>query len=61
MSFSSRWVEAPAGVTEREGLAAGFRAAGVRAGINPSGDPDLALLVSDLCLHGILQRPSDSP
>jgi len=47
MSWSSRWVEAPAGVTEREGLAAGFRAAGVRAGIKPSGDPDLALLVSD--------------
>ncbi len=47
MTFASRWVEAPAGVTEREGLAAGFRAAGVRAGIKPSGDPDLALLVSD--------------
>jgi len=47
MSWSSRWVQAPAGVTEREGLAAGFRAAGVRAGIKPSGDPDLALLVSD--------------
>ena len=28
------------------GLAAGFRAAGVPAGIKPSGDPDLALLVS---------------
>ena len=47
MSWSSRWVQPPAGVTEREGLAAGFRAAGVRAGIKPSGDPDLALLVSD--------------
>jgi glutamate N-acetyltransferase / amino-acid N-acetyltransferase len=45
--FSSRWVEPPAHVTERPGggLAAGFRAAGVAAGIKPSGDPDLALLV----------------
>jgi len=45
--FSSRWVEPPAGVGERPGggLAAGFRAAGVSAGIKPSGDPDLALLV----------------
>ena len=32
MSWSSRWVQPPAGVTEREGLAAGFRAAGVRRG-----------------------------
>jgi glutamate N-acetyltransferase/amino-acid N-acetyltransferase len=46
--FASRWVEPPAHVTEpaEGGLAAGFRAAGVRAGIKPSGDPDLALLVS---------------
>ena len=45
--FSSRWVEPPASVAERSGgLAAGFRAAGVVAGIKPSGDPDLALLVS---------------
>ena len=29
------------------GLAAGFRAAGVPAGIKPSGEPDLALLVCD--------------
>ena len=45
--FESRWVEPPAGVTERPGggLAAGFRAAGVPAGIKPSGDPDLGLLV----------------
>jgi glutamate N-acetyltransferase/amino-acid N-acetyltransferase len=45
--FSSRWLEPPAGVTERPGggLAAGFRAAGVAAGIKPSGDPDLGLLV----------------
>jgi glutamate N-acetyltransferase / amino-acid N-acetyltransferase len=46
--FQSRWVEAPEHVTELPdgGLAAGFRAAGVTAGIKPSGDPDLALLVS---------------
>jgi glutamate N-acetyltransferase/amino-acid N-acetyltransferase len=46
--FASRWVEPPAHVAELAdgGLAAGFRAAGVRAGIKPSGDPDLALLVS---------------
>ncbi len=48
MTFASRWVEPPAAVTEHPGggLAAGFRAAGVRAGIKPSGDPDLGLLVS---------------
>ena len=47
-AFSSRWVEPPETVTDRSegGLAAGFRAAGVPAGIKPSGDPDLALLVS---------------
>ncbi len=47
-AFSSRWVEAPASVIDLPGggLAAGFRAAGVSAGIKPSGDPDLALLVS---------------
>ena len=48
MTFASRWAEPPASVTEHPdgGLAAGFRAAGVSAGIKPSGDPDLALLVS---------------
>jgi glutamate N-acetyltransferase / amino-acid N-acetyltransferase len=47
-AFTSRWVEPPATVTDLSegGLAAGFRAAGVPAGIKPSGDPDLALLVS---------------
>jgi glutamate N-acetyltransferase/amino-acid N-acetyltransferase len=47
-AFSSRWIEPPAAVTDlpEGGLAAGFRAAGVPAGIKPSGDPDLALLVS---------------
>jgi glutamate N-acetyltransferase/amino-acid N-acetyltransferase len=48
VSFASRWVEPPGQVTEvpEGGLAAGFRAAGVAAGIKPSGDPDLGLLVS---------------
>ena len=45
--FGSRWVEAPAHVREAAGLPAGFRAAGVRAGIKPSGEPDVGLLVSD--------------
>jgi glutamate N-acetyltransferase/amino-acid N-acetyltransferase len=47
-AFTSRWVEPPSAVTDLPdgGLAAGFRAAGVPAGIKPSGDPDLALLVS---------------
>jgi glutamate N-acetyltransferase/amino-acid N-acetyltransferase len=48
VSFSSRWAQPPAGTTEtRPGLAAGFRAAGVRAGIKPSGQADLGLLVAD--------------
>ncbi len=47
--FTSRWVEVPEHVTELDGtgLAAGFRAAGVAAGIKPSGAPDLGLLVCD--------------
>jgi glutamate N-acetyltransferase/amino-acid N-acetyltransferase len=48
--FRSRWVEAPEGVTElppRAGLPAGFRAAGVAAGLKASGARDLGLLVSD--------------
>ena len=47
MTFASRWVEPPGLVAEVAdgGLAAGFRAAGVPAGIKPSGDPDLGLLV----------------
>jgi glutamate N-acetyltransferase / amino-acid N-acetyltransferase len=48
ITFASRWVEAPAGVTESEGgLPAGFRAAGVACGLKPSGALDLGLLVSD--------------
>ena len=44
----SRWLETPAHVTERPGdLPAGFRAAGVAAGLKPSGARDVALLVSD--------------
>jgi glutamate N-acetyltransferase/amino-acid N-acetyltransferase len=46
--FSSRWVQAPAHVTELPGgLPAGFRAAGVACGLKDSGAPDLGLLVSD--------------
>jgi glutamate N-acetyltransferase/amino-acid N-acetyltransferase len=47
--FSSRWVEVPDWVREDAagGLPAGFRAAGVAAGIKPSGGTDVGLLVSD--------------
>jgi glutamate N-acetyltransferase / amino-acid N-acetyltransferase len=47
--FQSRWVQSPPHVTERApaGLPAGFRAAGVAAGIKPSGEPDVAMLVCD--------------
>jgi glutamate N-acetyltransferase / amino-acid N-acetyltransferase len=47
--FSSRWVEVPEWVREDAagGLPAGFRAAGVAAGIKPSGGTDVGLLVSD--------------
>jgi glutamate N-acetyltransferase/amino-acid N-acetyltransferase len=47
--FSSRWSEVPQWVREDPagGLPAGFRAAGVTAGIKPSGGKDVALLVSD--------------
>jgi glutamate N-acetyltransferase/amino-acid N-acetyltransferase len=48
--FHSRWVPAPAHVRDLGpdgGLPAGFRAAGVRCGIKPSGNPDLGLLVCD--------------
>ena len=46
--FSSRWVEQPEHVTELEptALPAGFRAAGVAAGLKPSG-LDVGVLVSD--------------
>ena len=46
--FRSRWVDCPAHVTEADpsALPAGFRAAGVAAGIKPSG-VDVGLLVSD--------------
>jgi len=48
--FRSRWVSRPEHVRELDpasGLPAGFRAAGVAAGIKPSGNPDVALLVCD--------------
>ena len=45
--LTSRWLTLPEGVREADGLAPGFRAAGVACGIKPSGDRDLALLVCD--------------
>jgi len=46
--FRSRWVEVPGGVREvPAGLPQGFRAAGVAAGLKPSGNPDVGLLVCD--------------
>jgi glutamate N-acetyltransferase/amino-acid N-acetyltransferase len=46
--FASRWVDAPAHVTEREGgLPAGFRAAGAAAQIKGDGAIDLGLMVCD--------------
>jgi glutamate N-acetyltransferase / amino-acid N-acetyltransferase len=47
--FTSRWVKVPGWVREYPagGLPAGFRAAGVAAGIKPSGGTDVGLLVSD--------------
>jgi glutamate N-acetyltransferase / amino-acid N-acetyltransferase len=46
--FTSRWIDAPANVTELPGgLPRGFRAAGVACGIKDSGALDLGLLVSD--------------
>ena len=47
-AFDSRWIELPAGVRELDdGLPLGFRAAGVKAGIKPSGGHDVGLLVCD--------------
>jgi glutamate N-acetyltransferase / amino-acid N-acetyltransferase len=48
--FHSRWVPAPAHVRElglHAGLPQGFRAAGVAAGLKPSGNADVGLLVCD--------------
>ena len=47
--FSSRWVEAPAGVEELDpaGLAPGFRAAGVACGLKGGGATDLGLVRCD--------------
>jgi glutamate N-acetyltransferase/amino-acid N-acetyltransferase len=46
--FASRWVDAPAHVTERDGgLPAGFRAAGASAQIKGDGAIDLGLMVCD--------------
>jgi glutamate N-acetyltransferase / amino-acid N-acetyltransferase len=48
--FTSRWVPRPVHVTEDPagGLARGFRAAGVAAGVKGGGAKDLGLLVSDV-------------
>jgi glutamate N-acetyltransferase/amino-acid N-acetyltransferase len=47
--FASRWVPCPEHVTELggDGLPAGFRAAGVAAGIKESGSPDVGVIVCD--------------
>jgi glutamate N-acetyltransferase / amino-acid N-acetyltransferase len=47
--FDSRWIDQPEQVTEVPGggLPQGFRAAGVAAGIKPSGGRDVGLLVCD--------------
>ena len=48
--FDSRWVDRPEHVYdlgERTSLPSGFRAAGVAAGLKPSGGLDVGLLVSD--------------
>ena len=47
--FTSRWVERPEHVAELrgEGLPAGFRGAGVAAGIKESGAPDVGLMICD--------------
>jgi glutamate N-acetyltransferase/amino-acid N-acetyltransferase len=48
--FGSRWAPAPGHVRDlglEAGLPAGFRAAGVAAGLKPSGRPDVGLLVCD--------------
>jgi len=46
--FRSRWIDAPAHVSEPAGgLPRGFRAAGVAGGIKPSGNRDLGLMVAD--------------
>ena len=45
--FTSRWVEAPANVSDPgPGLPKGFTAAGVACGIKPRGGLDLGLIVS---------------
>lgn len=47
--FASRWVDVPESIVavRDRGLPQGFRAAGVTAGIKPSGSRDVALLVCD--------------
>ena len=59
--FRSRWVERPAHVSELEptALPAGFRAAGVAAGIK-AGGLDVGLLVNDGPLHASAARFTSS-
>ncbi len=56
--FTSKFVEKPAFVSEMPGSVttpAGFRAAGIAAGIKPSGKKDLGILVSDQeCVSAVM-------
>jgi glutamate N-acetyltransferase/amino-acid N-acetyltransferase len=46
--FTSRWIDVPDAVSERDGgLPQGFRGAGVACGLKDSGKPDLGLIVCD--------------
>ena len=46
--FRSRWIDVPSQIGPRDtALPAGFRAAGVAAGIKESGAPDVGIMVSD--------------
>jgi glutamate N-acetyltransferase/amino-acid N-acetyltransferase len=60
--FSSRWVEAPAGVDELDPaeLAPGFAAAGVACGIKESGNTDAGVVVatSERCDSALLLTPN---
>ncbi len=61
--FRSRWVSRPEHVHELgpdSGLPRGFRAAGVAAGIKPSGRPDVGLLVCEASAPTSAARFTDS-
>ena len=64
--FGSRWVTAPAGIAGAASLPAGFREAGVAAGLKRRDALDLGLIVSDVpgtvsaarfCDSGVLAAP----